>query len=650
MLSEMKEYKNWVAYQLQMIPGRAKPGKVPYNPNTGKKAMANNPATWGTYAAAVNFATNARAQGGRCGIGFEFSNSPFAGIDLDYCFDDDGNLLDWAADIVKTMNSYTEYSPSGRGLHIIFKGEILSELVERKIQGTRDGNIEIYYGAHFFTVTEKPYGEAKPIIEASENAEKVFRKYLIKTPNEFSNLPPIPPTVEEKKENDTRPNSGDLLEVMFNNPKNGDEIWRLYSGDITGYPSHSEADLALCNHLAFYTGNNEHEMDRLYRNSGLMRPKWDEMHGGKTYGEGVIEKAISGTTASYKHYEVKGQADNNSKNARDNTNQEAENEAREKFEHEAVAYYLKDFMQAVAKNQARQGIATGFENLDKILDGGLYPGLYVIGANSSLGKTTFILQIADNIAQSGQGVLIFSLEMARNELIAKTLSRLSLIKSLDSYKSAVYARTTRNILLGRFYNEHDRKIINQSIQEYSQWGQNIHITEGIGNVGLKHITKKVKEWINFKGRPPVVVIDYLQILAPYSEKMTDKQNVDRNITELKRLSRDFNIPVLGISSFNRENYSAPVSMASFKESGAIEYSSDVLIGIQYKGYDYQEGEPDSARIKRIRGIKEAMEQAKRDLSSQDMQVKILKNRNGINGSLLFDFYPAFNYFRAQIEG
>jgi len=108
--------------------------------------------------------------------------------------------------------------------------------------------------------------------------------------------------------------------------------------------------------------------------------------------------------------------------------------------------------------------------------------------------------------------------------------------------------------------------------------------------------------------------------------------------------------VIGISSFNRENYSAPVSMASFKESGAIEYSSDVLIGMQYNGYDYQEGETDGARIKRLRSINKAMEQAARDCCSQDIQVKILKNRNGIKGSLLFDFFPSFNYFRGKIEG
>ena len=148
---------------------------------------------------------------------------------------------------------------------------------------------------------------------------------------------------------------------------------------------------------------------------------------------------------------------------------------------------------------------------------------------------------------------------------------------------------------------------------------------------------------------PVVIIDYLQILAPYSAKMTDKQNVDKNITELKRLSRDFNIPVLGVSSFNRESYSAPVSMASFKESGAIEYSSDVLIGLQYNGWDYQEGEADLTRHKRLRELRKKMEQSARNLSSQDMQLKILKNRNGVKGDLLFDFFPAFNFFRQKSE-
>ncbi len=634
MLSELKQYKNWVAYRLEAVEGKDKPRKIPVNPNTGGGAMANNPATWGTYAAAVNFATNARAQGLQCGIGFEFSNSPFAGIDLDHCIDDNGNLAGWARDIVEIMNSYIEYSPSGDGLHILFKGEILPELVEAGKQGTKAGNIEIYYGLHFFTVTEKTYGEAKPIIDASESVRKIFEGYLIKTPNENSNKGILEP---QKKEFELPPNwkfqpNPELLEIMFSNPKNGDEIRQLYNGDIYGYPSQSEADLALCNHLAYYTHNNAGEIDRLFRASGLMRPKWDENHGGKTYGEMTIEKAIAGTSNNYQSYNpAQGQV----------ARKEAEND--DDFDREAVSYYLNDFLQEIKKNREGQAISTGFEHLDKMFDGGLYPGLYFIGANSSLGKTALTMQIADNVAQSKRGVLVFSLEMSRNELIARTLSRMTFLKSVAEHGNSQFAKTTRGILTGK-YNATEADLIQCSLKEYEEWGHYLHISEGIGNIGIEHIKNKVFNYIEHTGTPPVIVIDYIQILAPYDLKMTDKQNVDKNVLELKRLSRDFQIPVIGISSFNRENYKTPVSMASFKESGAIEYSSDILIGAQYYGWDYQEKEKEPDRLMRLNNIREVMNIAAKSGKSQLIQVKILKNRNGVRGDVLFDFYPKFNYF------
>ena len=327
----------------------------------------------------------------------------------------------------------------------------------------------------------------------------------------------------------------------------------------------------------------------------------------------------------------------------------ADAEAREKFENEGGANIINEFANFVLKNKSDGGIITGFENLDKLLDGGLYPGLYVLGAISSLGKTTFVMQIADSIAQSGRGVLIFSLEMSKFELIAKTLSRMSFIKSLTKYNSTVYAKTTRNVLLGRFNNEVDSEIIVGAMKDYSEWGNNIHITEGIGNIGVAEIKEKIEEFKKFRNKPPVVVIDYLQILAPYDIRATDKQNTDKAVLELKRLSRDFDIPILGISSFNRENYNAPVSMASFKESGAIEYSSDVLIGLQYQGWDYEEGEAEPLRLKRLRRLKKDLWQKAQNLSSQDIQLKLLKNRNGIKSDLLFDFFPAFNCFRESSE-
>ena len=103
--------------------------------------------------------------------------------------------------------------------------------------------------------------------------------------------------------------------------------------------------------------------------------------------------------------------------------------------------------------------------------------------------------------------------------------------------------------------------------------------------------------------------------------------------------------MIGISSFNRDNYTAPVNNASFKESGAIEYSADVLIGLQYFGMDYQEGEAESARLKRIRELIKDNENRGRCGEAQTLQAKILKYRNGSKGQVLFSFYSKFNCFQ-----
>lgn len=320
---------------------------------------------------------------------------------------------------------------------------------------------------------------------------------------------------------------------------------------------------------------------------------------------------------------------------------------REQLRREAVAFSLPDFLKNIEESKRAAFIPTGFAPLDNLLGGGLYAGLYVVGAISSLGKTTFCLQIADQIAQAGHDVLVFSLEMARNELIAKSVSRLTLIRDLEENNSTANAKTTRGILTGtRYadYNQTERELIARSIADYGTYAQNLYITEGIGNVGVEEIRDKVEKHIKLTGKAPVIVIDYLQIIAPTDVRATDKQNTDKAVLELKRLSRDYSIPVIGISSFNRDNYTAPVNMASFKESGAIEYSSDVLIGLQYSGMDYQEGEADKAREKRLRELMKSVIADGKNGKPQKIQVKILKNRNGSKGDTLLDFYPMFNYF------
>ncbi len=222
--------------------------------------------------------------------------------------------------------------------------------------------------------------------------------------------------------------------------------------------------------------------------------------------------------------------------------------------------------------------------------------------------------------------------MARTEIIAKSISRHTLQTVLETGGDIRNAKTARGITTGtRYidYNQTERELINGAIRAYSEYAEHIYISEGVGDIGAEQIRQTVKEHILYTGRTPVVIIDYLQILAPYSERATDKQNTDKAVMELKRISRDYKTPVIGISSFNRANYSVAVTMEAFKESGAIEYSSDVLIGLQLKGAGGKDFDANEAKRK----------------DPREIELVILKNRNGRTGDKLgFRFYPMFNYF------
>lgn len=298
-----------------------------------------------------------------------------------------------------------------------------------------------------------------------------------------------------------------------------------------------------------------------------------------------------------------------------------------------TAHYLQRFIDGISESVDTPCISTGFSNLDLVLDGGLYEGLYIIGAISSLGKTTLITQIADQIAGDGTDVLIFSLEMARNELIAKSISRHTLIKAFKDGIGIANAKTARGITTGKRYinySQTERALITSAIKEYGEYAENIYISEGIGDIGAEQIRDTVETHIRFTGRRPVVIIDYLQILAPYNDRATDKQVVDKAVLELKRISRDSKVPLIAISSFNRANYKEAVTMEAFKESGAVEYSSDVLIGLQLKGAGGKDFN--------------STEEKKRD--PREIELVILKNRNGrVGDKVPLQYYPLFNYFK-----
>ncbi|MBO4515948.1 toprim domain-containing protein [bacterium] len=330
----------------------------------------------------------------------------------------------------------------------------------------------------------------------------------------------------------------------------------------------------------------------------------------------------------------------------------------EKRQKEEQAYYktsaangLNDFIDDIQKRHNKDCVSSGFQNLDDILDGGFYPGLYIIGAISSLGKTTFSLQIADNAAKNGQDVLVFSLEMGKQELVAKSISRLSFTKCKAWGSSLDYATTTRNLMNGKALETKEKvDFLNECLKDYAGYAGHIFYHIGIGDIDVDKIKTVIARHIKITGKKPLVIIDYLQIIAPYDMRATDKQNTDRAVVELKRASRDYDCPIFAISSFNRENYTSPVNIASFKESGAIEYTSDVLMALQFKGMDYMKKEDGkyedektrTARIIQLRNDQE--KNAETPGKPQQLQLKILKNRNGRKGGVDFDFHPMFNCF------
>ena len=300
------------------------------------------------------------------------------------------------------------------------------------------------------------------------------------------------------------------------------------------------------------------------------------------------------------------------------------------YETVSAAGQMSAFEDYIALQAKRPPLPTGFPKLDAALDGGLYDGLYVLGAVSSLGKTTLCMQIADQLAMQGRDVLIFSLEMTAFELMARSISRESF--QSDPTRIKYLSRTVRGVLDGRRYPDYaieEREHLQKAKAAYAAYAGHLWFREGDHETGLDYLAAEIRRHIRETGIRPVVLIDYLQIIAPVDVHFTDKQNLDRIVCALKKLSREEGLAILAISSFNRENYNLEVSMNAFKESGGIDYSADVLMGLQARGA----GRP---------GFNIDEEKRK---DPRELELKILKNRSAALGAPIpFRYYPAFSCF------
>lgn len=285
---DLAAFDNWVPWRWEHRNDRWT--KAPLNAATGKRASSTNPSTWTTFESAVRYARRNALPG----VGFVFTDSPFAGVDLDDCREPEtGHVEPWAAEIVATLDSYTEVSPSGTGLKVFVCGTL-------PLGGRRKGDIEMYDTGRFFTVTGRRLSEELAPISVMQRTEALaalHRRVFGDTPK--------PRRAQARPGPEHALGGVDLddAEIITRATAagNGAKFVRLWNGDTGGYggsgnEGRSEADLALCSMLAFWTGPDEERIDALFRHSGLMRPKWDERHygDGRTYGRGTIGKALAG--------------------------------------------------------------------------------------------------------------------------------------------------------------------------------------------------------------------------------------------------------------------------------------------------------------------------------------------------------------------
>ncbi|PFB53251.1 DNA primase [Bacillus thuringiensis] len=282
--AELKALPQWILWKFETRNG--KQTKVPCQV-TGEMAQANNRRTWSTFATAVKF----YLEGDYDGIGFVFSRQDnYIGIDIDKCVVD-GKTNAFATEIIDILDSYTEFSPSGNGIHIIIRGGLPQSVLGTGRKNTKHG-LEIYSYGRFFTFTGNREN-SNDVYERTDELAELFEKYF-----DDSDIQGRVNLAEFEKD-EIKISNDALWERMFRS-KNGDEIRSLYNGSLIN-DDHSASDLALCNHLAFWTGKSATRMDSMFRETSLFRDKWDVIHfsdTNETYGERTIGVAISSTSTT----------------------------------------------------------------------------------------------------------------------------------------------------------------------------------------------------------------------------------------------------------------------------------------------------------------------------------------------------------------
>ncbi len=277
----LQQYSSWVVWQYRLIKGEIT--KPPVNPRTGKLASVTNPASWVSFEEARKAYLHSRY----AGIGFVLTGKAgIVGIDIDHCIHN-GEIDQETKEIITLLSTYTERSPSGKGIRLFLKGSLPGPY-------RRKGHIELYQDGRYLTVTGQRIEGTSETLSSSQKIINRFYNHIFQPEDNDLKKEYL---IDSDKKPHRRLSDGQVLEKALR-AKNASLFKRYFAGDRSlwegreaKHPSRSEADFALCLMLLYWTNGDSVQADRLFRQSGLMREKWDRPTGALTYGEKTISEA-----------------------------------------------------------------------------------------------------------------------------------------------------------------------------------------------------------------------------------------------------------------------------------------------------------------------------------------------------------------------
>lgn len=285
------------------------------------------------------------------------------------------------------------------------------------------------------------------------------------------------------------------------------------------------------------------------------------------------------------------------------------------------AYFVQDFDEDVQRRRKFANRKTGFTNIDEHQI--FAPGLYILGGLPSIGKTTFAWQLADNLATTGEAVFYISYEMSIAQLRAKTIAHRVYEIDPDSRLSSA------QIAIGGW-----NRTVDSVVSQLKQSSRIFRTLQATNEHSAEKLITLLDKICAMLDKPPVIFIDYLQRM-PRPSKMDLREGVSANARVLKDWQLKTNTTIIALSSFNRDNYSAPVSFESFKETGEIEYSADVMWGLQLYCVNRATG--------KIFDDRQAFSDAKKQ-QPREMQLRCVKNREGNVYDCFFHYFSAVDTF------